>query len=72
MRALGPEQFANQRGEYGALYGRFAQHVGKVAAILTVSDGRVEVGMREFEQALAFVTWSVETTLSKIGSTLAG
>ncbi|UVJ45066.1 hypothetical protein NVV94_05650 [Pseudomonas sp. LS1212] len=74
LKALGPQVYERkqQLGEYGPLYGRFELHVSKIAAILAVGDGRLLVEMNDYSQALAFMTWSVETTLSKVSGTLAG
>ncbi len=72
LEALGPELFKKQQGEYGALYSRFVLHVGKIAALLAIGDGRKLVSMTDYQQALAFMAWSVETTLHKVSGTLAG
>lgn len=72
LSALGPELFKKQQGEYGPLYSRFVLHVGKIASLLAVGDGREVVGMTDYQQALAFMTWSVETTLRKVSGALAG
>ena len=72
LKNLGPEIYKKQQDENGELFSRFKQYVGKIASILAVSDGRNVVGMRDYQHALAFMTWSVGTTHSKVGGALSG
>ncbi len=71
LEALGPVMFDRKQEEYGELYSRFEQYVSKIAAILAVGDGREVVGMTEYQQALAFMTWSVGGTLYRVSGSLA-
>lgn len=72
LEALGPELFKKQAKEYGELYTRVELYVSKIASILAVGDGRLVVSMQDFQAALAFMNWSVGTTLHKVSGTLAG
>lgn len=73
VKALGP--VLHQRGkesERGALYGRFILNTSKIATILAVGDGRMAVTMADFEQARAFMEWSIENTHYQVSAKIAG
>lgn len=70
--ALGPVMFEKKQKEYGELFSRFEQYVGKIATLLAVGDGRQAVSMNDYRQALAFMTWSVEGTLYRVSGALSG
>lgn len=72
LEALGPVIYAKQQQPFGELYGRFTLHVEKIAVILAVGDGRMQTTMEDYEQALAFMTWSVGSTYAKASTKLAG
>lgn len=72
LEALGPVMYEKQQQAYGELYSRFTLHVEKIATILAVSDGRMITSMADYEQALKFMSWSVETTYAKASRKLAG
>lgn len=60
-----------QQGEYGSLYSRYVQNTLKIASILAVGSGRMQVGMENFEQAQRFMKWSVTNTAHKIHAHMA-
>lgn len=60
-----------QQQDYGGLYTRFVQNVGKIAAILAASDGRDEINKTDFEQARLFMKWSVTNTYHKVQTRMA-
>lgn len=60
-----------QQGEYGSLYSRYVQNTLKIASILAVGSGRMQVGMESFEQAQRFMKWSVTNTANKIQAHMA-
>lgn len=55
-----------QQGNFGNLYSRYVQSTMKIAAILTVGDGRKTVEMKDFRQAQLFMKWSVTNTGKKV------
>lgn len=57
-----------QKSEFGNLYPRYVLNTTRVAAILTAGDGRKEVTLKDFEQAQAFIQWSISNTAKKIGA----
>ena len=61
-----------QQGEYGNLYPRYVQSTMKVAAILAIGAGRMNVNMVDFEHAQKFMKWSVTNTAQKVGAFMAG
>lgn len=60
-----------QQQEYGSLYTRYVQNTLKIASILAVGDGHMQVGMKYFEQAQRFMKWSVTNTAHKIQAHMA-
>lgn len=60
-----------QQGEYGSLYTRYVQNTLKIASILAVGSGRMQVGMENFDQAQRFMKWSVTNTAHKIAAHMA-
>ncbi len=60
-----------QQKAYGSLYTRYALHVIKVASILAVSDGRLEVNLSDLDQAKRFMTWSLANTFHRVGTHMA-
>lgn len=60
-----------QQGDLGSLYPRYVQNTMKIAAIITVGDGRKVVKMRDFEQAQKFMKWSITNTAKKVGARMA-
>lgn len=58
LDTLDRETYEGHRGtEYAPLYARDVLYVSKVAAILAVGDGRQQVSMEDYTQALLFVGW---------------
>jgi hypothetical protein len=60
-----------QQQPFGNLYTRYVQNTLKIATILAVGDGSMQVSMKYFEQAQRFMKWSVTNTAYKIEAHMA-
>ena len=69
--ALDHEAWEFQQKDYGSLYTRYTQNTIKVAAIITVGDGRQKISLADFTLARRFIAWCIGVTHHKIATRMA-
>lgn len=72
IAALNLDSWNLQQEEFGSLYPRYVQNTMKIAAIITIGDGRDVVTIKDFVQAQKFMKWSITNTAKKVGAHMAG
>jgi hypothetical protein len=71
LEAIHLEMYEKEQEEFGTLYVRHAQNTGKIACILAVGDGRMEVSMNDLDHAKRFMDWSLANTYRKCSTRMA-
>lgn len=69
--ALDKAAWELQQGEYGSLYSRLVQNTLKVAGVMAVGDGRLQISIDDFHRARQFVEWTIANTHFKITERMA-